>query len=347
MYSSFQTSASDIKRELFRIDQLFYFNMSKDFYVSLLSSSSCDLYIDNKPGRFTNKLKNEIYLDDAAEWEVALTDIRLPLNIINLPNEIVHILDLKGNFTTPVVISDQANGVEMNMQFTEYWNHFISKNPDTVTLEEVIQVRNCWDYNSSTSTWSLYWYGAGYCPNVETIVQFIDAAVRALVLLPKWKFMGIDYTNSKVWYCPCKHIQSIRLYNTQIAKMLGITTPASPPYLDLEGMTPRITRHFFYNATNKRTGSFGIDLTNGNSPLFVYSDCVDTCNIGDGTGQLLRQVEYNASRNSSMNTFTNPYYKPVLRKCIDKIEIDIRDVLGHSVRFQRGITTCTLHFRRR
>ena len=57
-----------------------------DFYVTLLSGSSMNMFSTNKQSEFTDKLDHPICIEEES-WEVALVEISTPPEVLNLTEE--------------------------------------------------------------------------------------------------------------------------------------------------------------------------------------------------------------------------------------------------------------------
>ena len=58
----------------------------KDFYLTLLSDSSLNIFADNKQSEFTVRLDHLIHIKEE-RWEVALVEISTPSEVLNITEE--------------------------------------------------------------------------------------------------------------------------------------------------------------------------------------------------------------------------------------------------------------------
>ena len=58
----------------------------KDFYLTLLSDSSLNMFADNKQSEFTVRLDHPIHIEEE-RWEVALVEISTPSEVLNITEE--------------------------------------------------------------------------------------------------------------------------------------------------------------------------------------------------------------------------------------------------------------------
>ena len=88
-------------------------------------------------------------------------------------------------------------------------------------------------------------------------------------------------------------------------------------------------------------------LDGGFHSLYVYSDVVDPRMVGDAMVPLLRIVGIEGSDGQSITkTFQNPFYVPVSRKRVDRIQCSIKDDTNQLVPFESGKLIVTLHFKK-
>ena len=103
---------------------------------------------------------------------------------------------------------------------------------------------------------------------------------------------------------------------------------------------------------DKFTGEAVTDLNKGIHSLYVYSDIIEPCPVGDARVPLLRVVPIAESSENSMSTmqctqsFSRIHYHPLRHKYIAHVEIDIKDSIGRPVSFERGELMVTLHLRK-
>ena len=88
-------------------------------------------------------------------------------------------------------------------------------------------------------------------------------------------------------------------------------------------------------------------LAAGFHSLYVYSDVVDAQVVGDAMVPLLRIVNVKGVDGQTITkTFENPFYLPLSRKFINRIQCNIKDDTNHLVPFESGKLIVTLHFKR-
>ena len=85
----------------------------------------------------------------------------------------------------------------------------------------------------------------------------------------------------------------------------------------------------------------------GNQSLYVYSDIVEFCPVGDTVQQLLRTILIKAQTVFQImrEKFDQPHYIPVSRNFFENIHISIASDLGDLANFKSGKSLVKLHVR--
>lgn len=83
--------------------------------------------------------------------------------------------------------------------------------------------------------------------------------------------------------------------------------------------------------------------------VFVYCDLIEPQLIGYQSTQVIKIVNP-AQRKVNFGTscfqgYQKIHYVPLLKKEFDKVEIDLRDIVGNFIPFQHGISRIKLHFK--
>lgn len=85
--------------------------------------------------------------------------------------------------------------------------------------------------------------------------------------------------------------------------------------------------------------------------MFYYCDLVELQMVGDTMAPLLRNVNSQIAKSvygaTCTISFIRPFYLPLVKRRFETVEILIKDGLGRNVSFSHGLSTCTLHFRRK
>lgn len=91
-----------------------------------------------------------------------------------------------------------------------------------------------------------------------------------------------------------------------------------------------------------------VDLSGGINQLFVYCPgLIHPAIVGDTVAPILRIVNVNRQKDEDVEEiYVAPQYHKVRLRQVTEITIDVRLASGELVRFQRGRTVATLHFRK-
>jgi hypothetical protein len=95
---------------------------------------------------------------------------------------------------------------------------------------------------------------------------------------------------------------------------------------------------------------YGYDINAGIHGLYVYTDIAKPSIVGDSVTSLLRIVNVGNSPfgGSYIYIYDKPIYMKVIKKEITSIEIDVKDDIGRTLKFDnRGRIQIVLHFRKR
>lgn len=350
---------------------------SNSIYVTLVSTASSDVYTGankNTSAHFINRLKNPLRLEGnndggagttgSADWAVALLDIQLPTTasvIIREPLSILHMeaTEFKnppasGPQPPPQVRRDILNPDGLTLMHEAYVSEFTKTWPPLPVpdIEDEEEVRRRFAEmglppppprrgNPRTiyyRRWILQIPPTTF-NSTAAIIEFINTAMAKAFpedVKKGWKFMEYDDVHKRVFYQNPAHLTRLVFHDNEITQMLGLADQVKHLYKAYDNGEPLKPRKVYARQPVS---------TRENYSYFVYSDCVDVCNIGDGVGQLLRQID--AKDTGALTSFALPHYRPVSRHSIESIEIDIRNLAGNNPKFLHSCTTCTLHFRKR
>lgn len=92
-----------------------------------------------------------------------------------------------------------------------------------------------------------------------------------------------------------------------------------------------------------------VDMELFSHSIYIYSDIAEYTIVGNVMAPLLRIVRVGPRRRGKQvsRSYDFPHYVPVKKKHFDTISIELRDVLGNLVLFERGQAVVVLHFRRK
>jgi len=89
------------------------------------------------------------------------------------------------------------------------------------------------------------------------------------------------------------------------------------------------------------------DLSCGMSYLYIYCDVLEPQIIGTKLAPLLQVVNVEGKYTQLVSRiYTAPHYVPILKKCFNSIEINIKNDMDEPVNFTFGKTIVKMHFRK-
>lgn len=90
------------------------------------------------------------------------------------------------------------------------------------------------------------------------------------------------------------------------------------------------------------------DIYNGLNSIFVYTNIIEDCIVGNASVPLLRNVLVSGNYGDIVQqTFIQPHYLNISQNRIKDIEIILRDDKGELIPFEHGKVIIKLHFRRK
>jgi hypothetical protein len=285
-----------------------------NFFVTLPSSSSKQIYPNNKIGEYTVQLSKEINLD--GEWEVAIVDLFYPHAFINVnkwKNELLVRAEYAGKgrllHTVRVPPGYYGNGVEL----ADGINSAIEKTlpPGTDSL--------AFYYDKYSRTFSIF-----LDPNVSVYAEQGSQIGEYVGMIP---FLVYEpFVDSRLFNKP-------KSDNTNSKNQDNL-----------------ISKHIYKNRAyaNRVEVSDEINIPTI-STIWLYSDIVEYSNVGKIMSPLLNiaNVKHGYRGKNIHETFLTPHYIPVAKRSFHSISIKLADSQGDAISFEFGEVTVMLHFRRR
>lgn len=261
-----------------------------DFYITLLSNSSSDIYKWNKASSFVVQLPRKISLKE--NWMVGLAELHFPYNFFNVSENNNSFTYTNGTYTTTRTIQ------------TGFYNNV------SALINEVLRQSNDigdWlQFHSATNRVRVKWTDA-----IKNIHPLSD-----------------DKRND---------FRSIKFHG-RLALQLGFAPEANILQYDLAPSKGNELSPYVGNL------DYGIP-----DQMFIYCDIVEPQLIGYESSQIIKIVNTTEKEvkfgSSCFRGFQKIHYIPVMRKEFDRVEIEIRDVIGEHFPFRHGISTVKLHFK--
>lgn len=194
----------------------------KEFYISLISNSSLEIYPRNKASSFIVQLPHKITLTD--DWVVGLAEIQFPYNFFNVSEgnntltytngfQIIHRSIENGFYKS---VSELVGAVrEKTKDFGDDWIHFDSRT-NRVRIKPLKAIS---DEVQSTSNRSIQFHGLlalqlGFAPDTDVLKYDLSPYIGNV-------YFGIP--DQTFLYCDLIEPQLIGYDSTQVLKIINTT----------------------------------------------------------------------------------------------------------------------------
>ena len=283
-------------------------SMTGDHIIYLTSSGSRDLFQENNPAKFINKLSSPIILDSNTEYEVGLISILYPDQYYAVvANDPAYNIEI-------IAVKDMGVRVQSELVMK------IPKNilaGDIKTIIEIINElflgyvqsfsRSYFPYLFSENEGVFRWNEDER--NIEIIRKHGD-----LREIAAGRFVDI----------------SLR-FKSGLATIFGFKNDHLYNIYNVHGIVEN------HKSSFPPSPRCGVDY------IYLYTDVIQPTNFG---GQLVNILDCFTLQNGGNKGIHNCIYKPLNTSFIDQISIFITDQKGRSIQFAEGSTlTCALHIR--
>ena len=293
--------------------------MKKDqFFVVLPSNSSMHVYPENTTTHFATYLPRQIELD--GEWEVALTEIQIPMTMYHLKKN-KNLIDQR--IFVKILRNDKQKEVLLN-------NVIPREVTKTSTQKE-----------PPVSTTSVSYVCSGIYSSVES---FLEELNQLSAVQNHFKFLrnrgGFVFVKL-ICKNSCKNTAMHCLdISEKIRNILGFNQQQQQDIFELRGPEKE-------QIVAKKLPDITANIPN---TIMIYTDILEPCITGDVHTPLLRSVALDLEKYTfgsiRVKNFSPPTYVPLLSNSFKSIEIDLRDEYGSPVPFDSGTLIATLHFKR-
>ena len=281
--------------------------MTSDHIVYLTSSGNLDIFPNNNPGRFINRLSNPIILDNNINYEVGLISILYPDQYYGI---------LAGVDSFDMEVSTQQKGKKDADRLTiQLKQHILAGN-----LENTVKIVN----DTLMQMMEAHYHGIFHAlfPKDEKILKWNDVEKR-VEISRKGEHPSVKLPH---------YIEKISVeFKQRLAPILGFRKQALYTIYDIN--QPRE----IYQSPLPPSPKCGVDY------IYMYADIIQPSNFG---GQLVNILDCFTLQNGGNKGIHNSVYKTLNTSFIDQISIDIRDQKGRRIYFVDDSTlTCALHIR--
>ena len=281
--------------------------MDGEHIMYLSSSGSLDIYPNNKPNAFTNRLAAPISLNTNLSYEIGLASILYP-------DEYYAIVSGDNNFT--IELKTTQNG-----QPTYTHAILMEKSILAGSMNKIIKVIN---KNLIEGMNNYYYDFFPHLVNEDKIILTWNKNEGRCEIICKYE--------AKPDHKQIGDVVQIDMYmNSGIANILGFKS--QEPY------TIFSIFHKYKNvsSTLPPTAQCGVDY------MHLHTDIIEPTNFG---GQLVNILDCFTMKGANYRGIHNTIYKPLNTHYIDQISIYTTDQNGRPIPFREESTlTCVLHIR--
>ena len=281
--------------------------MGTDHILYLTSTANFDIFPDNKPANFINRLPSPILLENNTEYEVGLVSILYP-------DQYYGILTGDDNYNITVFTNQQNVGV--SSLTVKIHQNILAGN-----LEKIVKI-----VNRNLITHLKAHYGDIFkhiIPPKKGILRWNDEDSKVEInchskSTPKGLISNIKYVSIKM--------------NTGIAQILGFNDNAEYNIFINDKSSSSV-----HKSPKNPSARCGVDY------IYLYTDIIQPSNFG---GQLVNILDCFSLHNGGNRGIHNSIYKPLNTHFIDQISIMVRDQYARPISFVDDSTlTCVIHIR--
>ena len=283
--------------------------MDREHTLYLTSSDSLDVFPNNTPFKFVNRLASPITLDPNYDYEIGLVSILYP-------NEYYAIIgnEYKNNLTFYTKMYDVPE--------LQKYSYIVQDNIPAGNPEKLVHMLN----KEITARLKVY-YQSNYSKIFPSGKIFFWDDYE--------KKVGIHYTaisEDKLNNLRKGDIEKVKLHMEHgMANILGFH---SSTLYTILGEDQQLKSSISITTIDQK---FGIDF------MYVYTDIIQPTNFGSQLVNILDCFTLDKGGNKGIH---NTLYKPLKNSYIDQISIIISDQNGKPIYFKHDSTvTCVLHIR--
>lgn len=319
--------------------------MSGDFYVTLFSNTSQDLFPDNSTSKFTVKLPKAISIPHNENWKCGLVECSHPriMGTINgpgaqdeiifqsAPDESLYYTSVLGNFI--IFVLENTNYVSLYTK--RYFQDFLDlDNLKEFTVNEKM-LRHKTEIQPGEQAFKVAFYPAAF--------QFRTAEepVKDYFVF----VIGKPYTMREILWTVLNTYYKI-LNEGEITKEILIKHG-----ILFENKTTSemllIYAKTFVNVLHQLLSTQGLNRKISNF-LLMYTDIVESQIVGNSISKLLYATPRNADVDKDQILIRNTKYLPLCKSFIEDISFYFADEAGHQIVFESGFLPAyvVLHFKR-
>ena len=281
--------------------------MASDHILYLTSSGNLDIFPDNSPSNFINRLPTPIVLENNVEYEVGLVSILYPDQYYGI---------LAGSDIYNMTVYTYQEHIDVSSVTIKLHQNILAGN-----LEKLVKIIN----NNLVNHLKVYFdtkYKHVFSRN--RIIQWNEDETR----------VEIVRTSKILTKALVKDINKVTLkINRGLANILGFN----------ENVEYTIFNNDKRDSSSTHKSSVNPSARCGVDYIYLYTDIIQPCNFG---GQLVNILDCFSLQNGGSRGIHNSIYKPLNTHFLDQISIKVRDQHARPISFvEESTLTCVIDVR--
>ena len=282
--------------------------MASDHIIYLTSTGNLDIFPDNRPANFINRLPTPIVLENNIEYEVGLVSILYPDQYYGV---------LSNNEYYDMTVYTYQDNIGISSLTIKIYQNILAGN-----LEKMVKIVN----NNLLSHLKVYY---------DTKFKFLFTRNKII----QW---NEDETRVEINCINKLHNKDI------IKDVQKVTLKINGGLANILGFNKNVEYMLFNNKKGNNIvhkSSINPSVRCGVDYIYLYTDIVQPCNFG---GQLVNILDCFSLQNGGSRGIHNSIYKPLNTHFLDQISIKVRDQHARPISFvEESTLTCVIHVRPR
>ena len=280
--------------------------MASDHILYLTSTGNLDIFPDNRPDNFINRLPTPIVLENNIEYEVGLVSILYPDQYYGI---------LAGDELYNMTVYTHQDDIGVSTLTVKLYQNVLAGN-----LEKLVKIVN----NNL----------------VSHLKAYFDTKFKQLFSRHKFIQWNEDETRAEI-----TRTNKV-LTKDFVRDIKKVTLKINRGLASILGFNENVEYTIFHNKKDSNSAhksSINPSARCGVDYIYLYTDIVQPCNFG---GQLVNILDCFSLQNGGSRGIHNSIYKPLNTHFLDQISIKIRDQHARPISFvEESTLTCVIHVR--
>ena len=280
--------------------------MASDHILYLTSSGNLDIFPDNCPSNFINRLPTPIVLENNIEYEVGLVSILYPDQYYGV---------LSNNDYYNMTLYTYQEGIGVSYLTIKCYQNILAGN-----VEKMVKI-----INSNL---------------ISHLKVYFDNKFKLLFTRSRIIEWNEDETRVEINSINKSHTKDI------IKDIQKVTLKMNGGLASILGYNKNVEYVLFNNKKGNNTvhkSSINPSARCNVDYIYLYTDIVQPCNFG---GQLVNILDCFSLQNGGSRGIHNSIYKPLNTHFLDQISIKVRDQYARNISFvEESTLTCVIHIR--